>query len=156
VPSCGYNDLADSAGSPEKAGVGGSIPSLATMFSSSYWPSENALLFHSVPRPKSRFMVRWLEALPMPAGQAADNRNRKMDGQGGEGRRGVSGHARKDGSSRLRGPPEARNWPFGAALDTRNDEARSGSKEACVCILAWGREAKKVIPTHEGQMEGTV
>ena len=33
------NQLAASVGAPEKAGVGGSIPSLATMFSNTYWYS---------------------------------------------------------------------------------------------------------------------
>ena len=46
VPSCGYNDLADSVSGPEKAGVGGSIPSLATMFSITYRPPETQ--FHSI------------------------------------------------------------------------------------------------------------
>ena len=49
MPSCGYNDLADSVGSPEKAGVGGSIPSLATMFSITYTHPKLetcSILFH--------------------------------------------------------------------------------------------------------------
>jgi hypothetical protein len=50
--------------SPEKAGVGGSIPSLATMFSLSYRPSKNQ--FHSVsfqnfgpPGAASRMKLKW-------------------------------------------------------------------------------------------------
>ncbi len=45
------NHLAVSISSPEKAGVGGSIPSLATMFSISYRPSESRL--------HSKTLVRW-------------------------------------------------------------------------------------------------
>lgn len=53
--------------------------------------------------------------------------------------------------------PKAGTGPSGPQL-TRGTKRHdpTASKEAYGCILAWGREAGKVIPTYERQMEGPV
>jgi hypothetical protein len=47
-----FNEMSSAETSPEKAGVGGSIPSLATKKSTTYSPSETA--FHSISFQKAR------------------------------------------------------------------------------------------------------
>ena len=59
----GFNNLMVDDMSPEKAGVGGSIPSLATMFSVVYRPSKTQ--FHSTSFQNSwpvEICLRWNEA----------------------------------------------------------------------------------------------